>query len=89
MFHDLLLGGFLFSGIFFISAMLLIGVFYSSTTTKIEYLQKVRKLCSLQYVFIDKRYLENIDLFLLDHRTLLARWGAQAVPGESELPMCC
>lgn len=100
MFHDLLLRSLLFSGMFLISAMLLIGVFYSSATTqkKKEYLKMVRKLCTSQRTFIvfgnlmyleKKMYLKNIDLCLLEHKTWLALWDSQVLLGEGDLPGCC
>lgn len=88
MFHDLLLWSFLSSGIFLISATLLVSMLYSSATTKIQYLKTVRKLDTLQHAVLGKRYLENIELCPLKPLTL-ARWDSQALLGESEGAACC
>lgn len=87
MFCDLLLWSFLSSGIFLISAMLLISMLYSSVTTKIQYLKTVRKLCTLQHTFTGERYSENIELCVLKHLPLLARWDPQALWDKARVPL--
>lgn len=59
MFHDLLLWSFLFSGISLIFVLFLIGIFYSSSTTKIQYLKTIWELCTLQHTFMDKKVFQK------------------------------